>query len=76
MQFYTAEVNFYDADLNDIETDYLAIGANGFSGAMEQITEYYGDDITEVTLKVVNYEHGFAIVSKETYETINKEANI
>lgn len=76
MQFYTAEVNFYDVDLNHIVTNYLVIGAHNFTDAMDQIEQYYGNDLADVTLKLINPEHGFAIVSEQIYETINEEADI
>lgn len=76
MQFFTAKVNFYDVDLNRIVTDHLVIGAHNFTEAMDQIEQYYGNDLADVALKLINSEHGFAMISKQIYETVNREADI
>ena len=76
MQFYTAEVSFYDVDLNHIVTNYLVMGAHNFTDAMDQIEQYYGDDLADVALKLINPDHGFAIVSEQICDTIDREADI
>ena len=78
MKFYVAKVIWYckgeDAPDGAI-TDYLAITGENFTDIMSQLEDYYGDDIDNIHLELVNPEQGFVrLPNEQTYEAIKEES--
>ena len=71
-----AKVDWYDECEEDAaqrtRTDYIVLTSiASFSKAIEEIEEYYGQDLIKVELELI--EGPFLIVDKDVYERIAKE---
>lgn len=51
--------------------EYGAVATDNFTDAMDEIEDYYGDDIFKIELSFV--DKGIVNFSKETYETMLRE---
>ena len=75
MKLYVAKVVSYCEGEDGPITDYLVIAGESFTDIMEQLEDYYGDDIDNIHLDLVNPEQGFVRLSNEqTYEAIKEES--
>ena len=80
MKLYVAKVIWYcegeDSPDGSI-TDYLIIAGESFTDIMEQLEDYYGEDIDNVHLKLINPEHPFVrLPDEQTYEAIKERGEI
>ena len=80
MKLYVAKVIWYckgeDSPDGSI-TDYLVIVGESFTDIMEQLEDYYGDDIDNVHLEAINHEHPFVRLPDEhTYKAIKERGEI
>ena len=71
-----AKVDWYNEYEEDaaqrIKTDYIVLtSVTSFSKAIEEIEEYYGQDLVKVELELI--EGPFLTIDKDTYERIAKE---
>ena len=58
-------------------TDYLVITGESFTDVMSQLEDYYGDDIDNIHLELVNPEQGFVrLPDEQTYEAIKERGEI
>ena len=78
MKLYVAKVVWYcegeDSPDGSI-TDYLVITGESFTDVMSQLEDYYGDDIDNIHLELVNPEQGFVrLPNEQTYEAIKEES--
>lgn len=78
MKLYVAKVIWYcegeDSPDGSI-TDYLVITGESFTDVMSQLEDYYGDDIDNIHLELVNPEQGFVrLPNEQTYEAIKEES--
>ena len=76
MKLYVAKVIWYcegeDSPDGSI-TDYLVIAGEGFVDAMEQLEDYYGNDIDNVHLELINHERPLVrLPDEQTYEAIKE----
>ena len=56
-------------------TDYLVITGESFTDVMSQLEDFYGDDIDNIHLELVNPEQGFVrLPNEQTYEAIKEES--
>ena len=76
MQFYTARIHFYNETTEQIDTDFMALSAKSFGDAATQIEDYYGDDLEDIELSIINPDHGFIIIDEDMYKDINERADI
>ena len=75
MKLYVAKVVWYCEGEDGPITDYLVIAGESFTDIMEQLEDYYGDDIDNVHLEIINPEHPFVrLPDEQTYEAIKEES--
>ena len=73
MKLYVAKVIWYCEDKEGLITDYLVIAGEGFMDIMERLDDYYGDDIDNVHLELINNENSYVLLPDEqTYEAIKE----
>ena len=73
MKSYLAKVNYYDSIGDDIVQDCLTIAGSTFADAIKTIEDYYGDDLEDIFIEIVNSEYPFAILpNEETYDAIRE----
>ena len=77
MKLFVAKVIWYCDGEDGPQTDYLVIAGDSFADIMDQLEGYYGDDIDNVHLEIINPEHPFVRLSDEqTYEAIKERGEI
>ena len=77
MKLYVAKVIWYCEGEDGPITDYLVIAGESFTDIMEQLEDYYGDDIDNVHLEVINPEHPFVrLPDEQAYEAIKERGEI
>ena len=78
MKFYVAKVIWYcEGEGDGPITDYLAITGENFTDVMSQLEDYYGDDIDNIHLELINPENPFVrLPDEQTYEAIKERGEI
>ena len=79
MKLYVAKVVWYCEGENDGGpiTDHLVVAGEGFVDVMEQLEDYYGDDIDNVHLELINHERPLVrLPDEQTYEAIKERGEI
>lgn len=77
MKLYVAKVMWYCEGEDSPLTDHLVIAGEGFTDVMEQLEDYYGDDIDNVHLELINHERPFVrLPDEQTYEAIKEKGEI
>lgn len=77
MKLFVAKVIWYCDGEDGPITDHLVIAGEDFSDVMKQLEEYYGEDIDNVHLKLINPENPFVrLPDKQTYEAIKERSEI
>ena len=77
MKFYLAKVSYYDQINEDLKQDCLVIAGTSMPDAIKSIEDYYGDDLEDVFIEIINREYPFVILPGEKiYNTIRNEGVI
>ena len=77
MKLFVAKVIWYCEGEDGPITDYLVIAGEDFTDIMGQLEDYYGDDIDNIHLELVNPEQGFVrLPNEQTYEAIKERGEI
>lgn len=69
---YLATVHYYDGIKEDFTDEYVAIYADSMTAAMKQIEDYYGDDMDECYIVILDGEQSLLTFDKETYNRIKQ----
>ena len=77
MKLYVAKVVWYCEGEDGTITDYLVIAGESFTDIMEHLEDYYGDDIDNIHLEIINPENPFVrLPDEQTYEAIKERGEI
>ena len=77
MKLFVAKVIWYCDGEDGPQTDYLVIAGDSFADIMDQLEGYYGDDIDNVHLEIINPENPFVrLPDEQTYEAIKERGEI
>ena len=77
MKLFVAKVIWYCDGEDKPTTDHLVVTGDDFTGALSELEKYYGEDIDNVYLEVINPEHPFVrLPDEQTYETIKERGEI
>ena len=77
MKLFVAKVVWYCDGENGPITDHLVIAGEDFSDVMKQLEEYYGEDIDNVHLEIINPENPFVrLPDEQTYEAIKERGEV
>lgn len=77
MKLYVTSVIWYCEGEDGPITDHLVIAGEGFTDVMEQLEEYYGEDIDNVHLELINHERPLVrLPDEQTYEAIKERGEI
>ena len=77
MKLFVAKVIWYCDGENGPITDHLVIAGEDFSDVMKQLEEYYGEDIDNVHLELINPENPFVrLPDEQTYEAIKERGEV
>lgn len=77
MKLYVAKVVWYCEGEDGPITDYIVVSGESFADAMDILEEYYGEDIDNVHLELINHEHPLVRLPDEaTYEAIKERGEI
>lgn len=77
MKLYVAKVVWYCEGEDGPLTDYLVVAGEDFADAMGQLVEYYGDDIDNVHLELINNENPYVrLPDEQTYEAIKERGEV
>lgn len=77
MKLYVANVIWYCEGEDGPITDHLVIAGEGFTDVMEQLEDYYGEDIDNVHLELINHERPLVrLPDEQTYEAIRERGEI
>ena len=77
MKLYVAKVVWYCEGEDGPITDYLVIAGEDFTDALRELENYYGEDIDNVHLKLINPENPFVrLPDEQTYEAIKERGEI
>ena len=80
MKLYVAKVVWYcqgEDSPDGAITDHLVIAGEGFTDIMEQLEDYYGEDIDNIHLELINPENPFVrLPDEQTYEAIKERGEI
>ena len=77
MKLFVAKVIWYCDGEDGPQTDYLVIAGDDFTDALRQLENYYGEDIDNVHLKLINPENPFVrLPDEQTYEAIKERGEI
>jgi len=61
-------VDWYDSDEHEERTEYVVIQAKDYYDAVDELEEYYGDDI--ITMEITLIEPGPLLIGKELADKI------
>lgn len=77
MKLFVAKVVWYCDGEDGPQTDYLVVAGDDFTDALKELENYYGEDMDNVHLEVINPEHPFVrLPDKQTYEAIKERGEI
>lgn len=77
MKLFVAKVIWYCEGEDGPQTDHFVVTGDDFADALSELEKYYGEDIDNVYLEVINPEHPFVRLSDEqTYEAIKERGEI
>ena len=77
MKLFVAKVIWYCDGEDGPITDHLVIAGDSFADIMDQLEGYYGEDIDNVHLKLINPENPFVrLPDEQTYEAIKERGEI
>ena len=77
MKLFVAKVIWYCDGENGPITDHLVIAGEDFSDVMKQLEEYYGEDIDNIHLELINPENPFVrLPDEQTYEAIKERGEV
>jgi hypothetical protein len=77
MKLYVTSVVWYCEGEDGPMTDHLVIAGEGFTDVMEQLEDYYGEDIDNVHLELINHERPLVrLPDEKTYEAIKERGEI
>ena len=73
MKLFVAKVIWYCDGEDGPQTDYLVVAGDDFTDALRELENYYGEDIDNVHLKLINPENPFVrLPDEQTYEAIKE----
>ena len=77
MKLFVAKVIWYCDGEDGPQTDYLVVAGDDFTDALRELENYYGEDMDNVHLEVINPEHPFVhLPDEQTYEAIKERGEI
>lgn len=77
MKLYATKVVWYCEGEEGPITDHLIIAGENFADVMEQLEDYYGDDIDNVHIELINHERPLVrLPDEQTYEAIRERGEI
>lgn len=77
MKLYVAKVIWYCEGEDGPITDYLVIAGESFVDVMGTLEDYYGEDIDNVHLELINHERPLVrLPDEQTYEAIKERGEI
>lgn len=77
MKLFVAKVIWYCDGEDGPITDHLVIAGDSFADIMDQLEGYYGEDIDNVHLELINPENPFVrLPDEQTYEAIKERGEI
>ena len=77
MKLFVTKVIWYCDGEDGPITDHLVIAGDSFADIMDQLEGYYGDDIDNVHLEIINPENPFVrLPDEQTYEAIKERGEI
>ena len=73
MKLFVAKIVWYYEGGDGPQIDYLVVADDDFTDALRELENYYGEDIDNVHLEVINHEHPFVrLPDEQTYEAIKE----
>ena len=77
MKLFVAKVIWYCKGEDSPITDYLVVAGDDFTDALRQLENYYGEDIDNVHLELINPENPFVrLPDEQIYEAIKERGEI
>ena len=77
MKLFVAKVVWYCEGEDGPITDHLVIAGENFADASEQLEDYYGEDIDNVHIELINHRRPLVrLPDEETYEAIKERGEI
>ena len=77
MKLYVAKVVWYCEGEDGPLTDHLVVAGETFADAMDTLEDYYGEDIDNVHLELINHERPLVrLPDEQTYEAIKERGEI
>ena len=73
MMFFIAKVTWYDeASHPGPATDNIAICAESFESATAQIMTYFGEDVENINLTLLNPSRPLLLIDNDTYDGLKR----
>ena len=77
MKLFVAKVVWYCDGEDGPQTDYLVVAGDDFTDALKELENYYGEDIDNIHLELINPENPFVrLPDEQTYEAIKERGEI
>lgn len=77
MKLYVAKVIWYCEGEDGPQTDYLVVAGESLTNIMDQLEDYYGEDIDNVHLELINHERPLVrLPDEQAYEAIKERGEI
>jgi hypothetical protein len=77
MKLFVAKVMWYCEGEDGPLTDYLVVAGESFADAMDQLEDYYKEDIDNIHLEIINPENPFVrLPDEQTYEAIKERGEV
>ena len=77
MKLFVAKVVWYCDGEDGPQTDYLVVAGDDFTDALRELENYYGEDMDNVHLELINHERPLVRLSDEQiYEAIKERGEV
>ena len=77
MKLYVAKVVWYCEGEDGPITDYLVVAGDDFTDALREVENYYGEDMDNVHLELINHERPLVrLPDEQIYEAIKERGEV
>ena len=77
MKLFVSKIIWYCDGEDGPQTDYLVVAGDDFTDALRELENYYGEDIDNVHLELINHERPLVrLPDEQTYEAIKERGEI